>query len=189
MRIRMLMQGAGFAAVLLLTPLALQVAHAEDRPTPSLRLQPPYLTEQADAVVLSAVLSDPAGVAIAGQRIAFFVHVDFDDAEPMLIGSRATDATGQATVNYQPTWDGEHRLTAEFDGTPTLMPVTASESMSVSGTNGSYIDQPRGLEAIRAWMPMTAGLVLLAVWGSLVSITVWTVRGIVVAGSDVGSAA
>ena len=56
MSIRSIAQVIGTAAVLLLLAPALYTADAADRPTPLLQLESPYLNEEGDAIVLSALL-------------------------------------------------------------------------------------------------------------------------------------
>lgn len=183
MRFRMLAQGFGVAAVLLLAQLTLPAAYAAPRPMPSLELEPPHLNEQGDAIVLSALLSDTAGEPISGERVTFLVEVAFEAVEPMVIGSRATDATGHATVTYLPTWDGEHQLTAQFGGNATYLAATTNWLMEVEGAGLPYVEEPRGLESVRRWLPITVGTVVFVVWASLAWITAWTVIGIVRQGS------
>ena len=104
----------------------------------------------------------------------------------MEIGSRTTDGTGYATVTYRPTWDGQHNLTARFGGNSSYLSASTKWLMEVEGTNFSYVEEPRGLERVRNWLPMTVGTVVVLVWASLASITAWTVIGIVRQGSTVG---
>ena len=72
-------------------------------------------------------------------------------------------------------------------GNGTYQPATAKLAMEVWGASDPYIDQPRALESIRNWLPLTAATVLLTVWASLTFITVWTVNGIVRAGAGTRS--
>ena len=101
----------------------------------------------------------------------------------MVIGSRTTDATGHATVTYLPTWDGEHQLTAQFGGNATYLAATTNWLMEVEGAGLPYVEEPRGLEGVRHWLPITVGTVVFVVWASLARITAWTVTGIVRQGS------
>lgn len=187
MSVRVLAQAMGVAALLLLAPLALHSAHAQAPLAPSLELEPPQLNEQRTAFVLTALLKDATGEPLGGERITFFVDVDFESAGPMLIGSRTTDASGRAAIRFRPTWDGEQLLSARFEGNASHLPATVNRAMEVLGSNARYVEQPRGLERVRNWLPVTAGVVLLAVWISLGSISAWTVLGIVRAGSRVHS--
>lgn len=183
MSIRTFALGFAVALVLLLAQLTLPAAHAAPRPMPLLELAPPHLNEQGDAIVLSALLSDTAGEPISGERVTFLVEVAFETADPLVIGSRKTDATGQATVTYLPTWDGEHHLTAQFGGNATYLAATTNWLMEVEGAGLPYVEEPRGLESVRHWLPITVGMVVFVVWTSLAWMTAWTVVGIVRQGS------
>ncbi len=172
------------AAALLLAATSLvhpPEARAED---PASSTAPLLTIEAAEAgngpetLLLTARLVGADGAPIGGQRITFLVEVDLPGAELLLIGSKTTDATGQARLKYVPTWTGEHRLVADAGRVGSGPAVTATLSVAVDWLPGVYTELLRVLQPLEVHLTWIVGTGVIAVWLALALITVQTIYGI-----------
>ncbi len=176
---------AAAIALLLLATSPPPAAHADapDATTAtSLTVEPPRPGKQPHSLLITALLTGADGEPLEGYRIEFLVDVDFPGAERLVIGSKTTDATGKATIRYQPSWDGTHSLSARSQRSGTHPSATAEISIEVSGAARTYAEAPRGLEPLRKRLPLAIGGLVLAVWATLAFVALRTVLGIAGAG-------
>ena len=146
------------------------------------------LTDGTGLLSLSARLRN-GDRPLGNQHVDFFVGTDFFDQsvtaltqlEPgeqqVYLGSGVTDATGTATISYQPRWSGTHAITAVFPGKGEYSATEAKLTLDVSGAP-AYAPEPPGLEPLRQWAPVVIGLGVLGVWAGLLFVGIRTVRGI-----------
>ncbi len=172
-------------ALLLLAASAPRAAHADAPEATSLTILPPRPAKQPGSLLVTALLTGADGEPLEGYRIEFLVDVDFPGGDPLVIGSRSTDAIGKSTIRYQPSWDGTHRLSARSQGTRAHPSATAERSIEVSGAARAYVEAPRGLELLRNRLPLVMGSVVLAIWATLAFVALRTVLGIAAAGRGV----
>ncbi len=133
----------------------------------------------SDSKVLSiaARLFD-ADRPLGSQTLDFFVTTDFFGNRPVNIGQAVTDATGTASVAYQPRWEGAHVITVRFQGNAKYASAETSLTTEVTGPVWTYTSEKAGLYSVGGWVLLTAGLLFLVVWGILLVIIIRLVRGI-----------
>src|SRR3990172_7688530 len=126
-------------------------------------LPPPGAAPGHESIVLAAQLtSDDA--PISGVPVTFYVVTTVFGERLMKVGESLSDATGTASVLYQPRWEGDHTVVARFAGTADY-PAT-QESFHVNATEAeSGFEEPKfGLEPVRQWLPVAVGVAVLALW-------------------------
>lgn len=175
------------AAAVLLALLAAAArppgALAEGPADASLLMQPAAPAGKPNTYVIAAVLTDAQGAPLERQQIEFEMAVDFPgDEDTLTLGSKSTDATGRAAITFRPTWDGTHTITARSRPTAGLRSATAEMSFEVSGAAVPYVEDARGLEAVRERLPVAVGLMLATLWATLAFVLLRTVLGIARAG-------
>lgn len=159
------------------TPVAGAVARG-----PSLQLVAKTAPHQHGAIMLVATLERPAKrtsagpVPLAGYQVSFSVHVEQFSGAPLLaLGSAATDAAGEATLTYRPTWTGSQALvaTATSPGGSTLGPATASfTALSASHPFAGTVEASRPDGVIGRWVAGVLLGVLAILWVTLVGVVV-----------------
>lgn len=173
------------ACSLLATPQQARAQQAGASTAPSLltlRAEEADSNPETETLLLTARLVGTDAAPVDGQRITFLVEVDFPGAELLLIGSKTTDATGQARLKYLPTWTGEHRLIASAGPPGSGTAVTAMRSVQVDWLPGAYVELPRILRPLEIHLVWVVGAVVITVWLALAWIAVRTVYGITHAG-------
>ena len=118
-----------------------------------------------EPVTVWATIRDSTGKPIAGALVRFYVSTQLFPDKPMLAGSAAMDAGGQAKLVYTPRADGELTVQAKFEGGGIYKTAEATYSLKVANAQPAYVEEPRGL-SIGRWAPQGVVLVLLAVWGT-----------------------
>ncbi len=184
-RTRLAVPGAFIVALLLIVSTP-RIAHADSPETEAstlITLQAPGPGESPGSLLIAALLTGEGGQPLDGQRIDFFVDVDFPGAERLYVGTKTTDATGKATIRYRPSWDGTHVVTARSQGGRAHPSATAEMSFEVSGAATTYVEAQRSLGPLRDRLPLATGALVLVVWATLAFITVRTVLGIARAGA------
>lgn len=133
------------------------------------------------SLVLSARLTDE-GAPVAGVPITFYIVTTVFGERLMKVGESLSDATGMASVLYQPRWEGEHTVVARFAGAGEYAATQATYHFDALNAESPYEPATFGLNPVRHWLPLAVGLAVLAVWGSLVFALLSTVQGIRAAG-------
>ncbi len=164
------------------------VAAAAGTP-PTLHLSARPAPRRAPAIELVAHLAYPAGAAMSsrvtslgGVTISFSLHVTEFVGSPLLVlGSATTDAKGDATFTYEPTWTGRQELVASAtDAAGTTLASGATSISAPHATHGLAL----ATEAVRpdGSIGRVVVAVLLAVvvllWLVLVTVFVRVHRGV-----------
>jgi hypothetical protein len=140
-------------------------------------LSPSAEIPQEGPVLITARLVAADGQPVGGATLTFYVLTDVFGERLMTVGDAMTDGTGMATLVYRPTWQGEHRLVIRSGGT-SHEPVQTAYRFDVEGSVPVHEDAPFGLEPVRQWLPVAAGVMILAVWAIMGLVAVRTVMGI-----------
>lgn len=127
--------------------------------------------------VISARLTN-GDQPLGNQPVDFFVTADFFGERQVKLDTVTTDATGTATITYQPRWDGIHIITARCHGDGNQPPVEVSQTIRFSGSAPAYVPKEVGLEPVRRWSPAALVIVVVAVWALLLFVAFRTLRGI-----------
>ncbi len=135
------------------------------------------------SLVLSARLTDD-GAPVAGVPITFYIVTTVFGERLMKVGESLSDATGMASVLYQPRWEGEHTAVARFAGAGEHAATQATFHFDALNVESPYEPASFGLDPVRRWLPLAVGLAVLAVWGSLIFALLSTVQGIRAAGAS-----
>lgn len=154
---------AASVAALVLSVAGSALADEAAAPSPvRLAFEEPQAVE--GGVSVSVLLTTAAGEPISRQQVDFFVTPDFFGERPMLLRTAITDTKGKATITYVPTWDGGHRLTADFAGNEANQAAEATAMMTVSGLPAVVLVEPGALDALRRWAAPGAVAVAMGVW-------------------------
>jgi hypothetical protein len=134
-----------------------------------------------DSISVTAQLTDN-GKPLGNEPVEFDVAANFFGDQQVNIGTVQTDATGTATVVYQPTWDGSYDFTAHFRGDATYPHIQITRTFTYSGPVPQYQPESAGLTTLRQWVTpvIYAGVGLF--WLLLIIIGVRTLMGISRAG-------
>jgi hypothetical protein len=166
------------AGVLLSTPAAAGAASA----TASLSLSAQPAPHGRSGVELIARLAVPSGMGtrprsagLAGVRVRFSVHVaEFSGAPLLSLGSASTDAAGEATFTYQPTWTGRQAFVANAkspSGTALTKTTTSVVARATDPFAGS-IEASRPDAMIGRWVVVVLLTTLVALWITLFAVVV-----------------
>jgi hypothetical protein len=122
---------------------------------------------------LAATLKDGAGQPLTGAQVTFYIEQAFMSANSRVtIGSAQTDASGVATIRYQPHADGDQAAVARFEGMGTYGASESTSVLHVEGSLPAYVPAGRSGLDIPGWGPWWVGILLGAVW--LTYSFVWT---------------
>jgi len=153
-------------------------AHADDPPAVTLQALPPSgAAEGQTSVVLSARLTKD-DTPVAGVPITFYIVTTVFGERLMKVGESLSDATGMSSVLYRPTWEGDHTAVARFAGTADYAATQASFHFDALEAESLYEPARFGLNPVRQWLPAAVGLLVLAVWGSIIFALLSTVQTI-----------
>lgn len=123
--------------------------------------------EAGGAVRLRATLADDAGNPIPNVPVRFFVEAELAGTRGLMeIGSAVTDSRGVASLVYAPTFPGEQRLTARFEGVGLYAESEGTARLDVPDAVPAYTSGPPGLAPLPRLA--AAGLValVLGVWAT-----------------------
>jgi hypothetical protein len=144
-------------------PGGVSPAAAASRPT-ALTVSSLVAESESDKITLSAVLRDWEGRPLPGASVAFYASTELFD-KPVLLGTSATDANGQAEFRHTPRRDGMVSFYARFEGGGIYGASLAAHSMQVFNATPAYVEEPLGI-TIGRWAPKALVLVLLVVWAT-----------------------
>lgn len=135
------------------------------------------VTQPNNRITISSQLTD-AGKPLGNEPVAFQMAADFFGTRPVNLGTVKTDATGTATLIYQPTWDGTYDFTADFNGDGNHPPVQITRTITYSGPVPQYSPDPVALKPVRVWITpvIYAGVGLF--WLFVIFVGIRTIRGI-----------
>ena len=145
----------------------------------TLTLSSPSPSSQA-GVDLTAQVANTTAASLSGVTVNFYVHLEeFTGAPELLIGTAVTNATGVASMTYQPTWAGTQRFVASaFDGTGTEL---ATSSLSVQALRTDPFAGP--VQSLRPdgilgrWVVVALLSLLIIVWITLLAAVVRVQQG------------
>lgn len=156
--------------VIALAGLALvQVTQADEPSASGMSLEaipPPEPPAGQESIVLAARLTDD-GSAVAGVPVTFYVVTYVFGERLMKVGEALSDATGTASVLFQPTWEGDITAVARFAGNADHPAVQTSFEFEAKEAVSLWEPAEFGLDSVRRWLPVGVGIVILAVWGVL----------------------
>ncbi len=131
-------------------------------------------------VQLSARIEAVGSAPLVGTRVNFYVHLEeFSGAPELLVGSASTNASGVATIVYQPTWPGTQRFAATATDTTgavlasAALTVTAAQTDPFAGPVQSL--RPDGL--IGRWVVVVLLALVIGVWITLLALVVRVQQG------------
>jgi hypothetical protein len=131
------------------------------------------------SLTLLAKLNRDDGYALSQRTLAFFEQTDlFGDAN-VPIGSAVTSAVGVASLKYETRLTGPHTFTVVYGGDDNTASVVTTATLDLEGLPPlAPLSAPTGMEEIGKWSLAAAGVVVLVVWGLLLSVFVGTIKGI-----------
>lgn len=172
-------------AFLLATLAAVTPALADGHAGVNLEPLPPSGQEHGqESIVLAARLTD-GDAPVAGVPITFYVVTDVFGERLMKVGEALSDATGTASVLYEPRWEGDHTVVARFAGTGDVPATQATFHFDAAEAVPGFEAPQFGLEPVRRWLPLAVGIAVLGVWGALGFALATTLIGIPAAGARV----
>jgi hypothetical protein len=119
-----------------------------------------------ESIVLAARLTDE-GSAVAGVPVTFYVVTNVFGERLMKVGEALSDATGTASILFEPTWEGQVTAVARFAGNADH--AAAQTSFEFESEEAVSLWEPAefGLDPVRQWLPVVVAIVILGVWGVL----------------------
>ena len=115
-------------------------------------------------ISVSVRLASADGEPVARQPVEFFVTPDFLGERPVFIRAAVTNKDGVSSIIYEPTWEGEHRITAHYAGDDTHEPIEATSVLQLSGLPLTDLPVEDHLSPLRRWATPGAIAVVLVVW-------------------------
>lgn len=129
-------------------------------------------------VTLSALLTSAEGKPARAEPVVFFEMSSVFGERLMNLGTSVTDATGAASLPFEPTWPGEHTIVARFGGDGEFAPAQSTFRFSSDAPPHVHENAKFGLELPRQYAPIGAALAVLGIWGVLGLVVMRVVRGI-----------
>ena len=130
------------------------------------------------SVILSVRLLSDQDQPLSGATVTFYMITTVFGERLMKAGDALTDATGIASLIYEPTWVGDHTVVVRFPGDPQHASTQTTFQFAATGPVPVHENARFGLEEVRSRLPFAVGAVLLAVWATLGLVVVTTVRGL-----------
>ena len=104
---------------------------------------------------------------LGNEPVEFDIAANFFGDRQVNLGAILTDATGSATLIYQPRWDGTQVITAHFKGDGPHPQVDVTKTITFSGSVPQYAPEPVGLTPVRQWITPVIGLCVVIFWALL----------------------
>jgi sugar lactone lactonase YvrE len=136
---------------------------------------------------LSARLLTGDGTPERGAQVLFYELSTVFGEQLMMLGSAVTDATGTASLPYEPASRGQHTVVVRYAGNGVRTPAQTILRFDSMAPPHVHENASFGLATPRKWAPLGAGLAVLGVWAVLGLVLMRTVLGIAAA-PDAGSA-
>jgi sugar lactone lactonase YvrE len=140
-------------------------------------------------ITLSARLLTGGDRPERGAQLLFYDLSTVFGERLMMLGSAMTDATGTASLPYEPTWKGQHTVVVRYAGDGVRAPAQTILRFESTAAPHVHDNASFGLATPRRWAPLGAGLAVLGVWGVLGLALVRTVLGIMAAPAAAPAAA
>jgi len=132
-------------------------------------------------VTLSARLLTGDGTPERGAQLLFYELSTVFGEQLMMLGSAMTDATGTASLPYEPTSRGQHTVVVRYAGNGVRTPAQTILRFESTAPPHVHENASFGLATPRRWAPLGAGLAVLGVWAVLGLVLMRTVLGITAA--------
>ncbi len=132
---------------------------------------------QDTSILVSARLFD-ANKPVGAVPVEFDVAADFFGSQQVNLGTVMTDATGTASLAYEPRWQGVHIITAHFRGDSTYPHVEVTRQINFSGPIPAYKTETVGLETVRQWITPVVVAGIIFFWVLLIFVIIHVLRGI-----------
>ena len=130
------------------------------------------------STILSVRLLNDQDQPLGGATVTFYMLTTVFGERLMKAGDAFTDATGTASLIYEPTWVGDHTVVVRFPGDAQHASTQTTFQFAATGPVPVHENARFGLEEVRRWLPFAVGAALLAVWATLGLVIVTTVRGL-----------
>jgi DNA-binding beta-propeller fold protein YncE len=130
------------------------------------------------STILSVRLLNDQDQPLSGATVTFYMLTTVFGERLMKAGDAFTDATGTASLIYEPTWVGDHTVVVRFPGDAQHASTQTTFQFAATGPVPVHENARFGLEEVRRWLPLAVGAALLAVWATLGLVIVTTVRGL-----------
>ncbi len=175
------------AAVLAMVALGLvagtgpTLADESSETTPVTAIFEQAVARSDGGISVSVRLASADGEPVAREPVEFFVTPDFLGERPVFIRAAVTNKDGVSSIIYEPTWEGEHRITAHYAGDDTHEPIEATSVLQLSGLPLTDLPAEEHLSPLRRWATPGAIAVVLTVWLILAAVVfrvgwgIWTV--------------
>lgn len=144
------------------------------------------VAREGNRISIAVRLATSGGEPVTRQPVEFFVTPDFIGERPVFIVAALTNKDGIASITYEPTWDGEHRMTARYAGSHTYQPAEAASVLQLTGVPPIEIPTEEHLNLLRQWAAPGAIAVVLTVWLLLAGVAFRVGWGIIRAGNRGG---
>lgn len=135
--------------------------------------------------VLNATLTTADSKPLSNKEVRFSEAADFFGARDAFLGSATTDATGHATLLFQPAQPGTAKLKVQFAGDTQFAPQSGSTALPVAVAVSPYKPQPLPLAPLASGLAWGVCVVAIGVWAVLVGVLVRTTLGIRASGRAV----
>ncbi len=135
-------------------------------------------TRDRAQILISATLVDEAGKPLGERDVAFYQRVEFFGQRDSHIGTARTDASGIATILYEPAEIGPQTIVMWFAGDRVYAEATATGSIDVTFVESFFASEPSPLAPVSRWLPLALGGLVLATWTALLAIFVRAIVGI-----------
>lgn len=128
-------------------------------------------------ISVSARLTD-ANQPLGNELVEFDLAANFFGDRQVNLGTVVTDATGSASIIYEPKWEGTHVITARFKGDDKHAKTEVTQAITFSGPVNQYQPESVGLTAVRQWTTPLIILGIVIFWIFLLFVIIRTLRGI-----------
>ncbi len=132
--------------------------------------------------ILSATLTTSDGKPISDREIRFVQTVDTFGTQDAFLGSSVTDATGNATLLFQPAQTGTARLKAQFTGDAQLAAQSATFSQPVTTALPAFKSDPLPLAGVATVLSVSVAVGAWVLWAVLIGVLLMTTLRIRAAG-------
>jgi len=171
---------ATMVALPLATATALETASA-DAPNAvetSLRISGASASRVKGQLVLSATLTGPDGKPVNNRPVDFYQQVELLGTRDSYLGTALTDATGTASLAYQPAQKGQQTIKARSTLDESSPAVEAVSTIQVGQVVPPIPSEPLPLAPAGQWLVYAVSAVVLGVWAVLLAILATTVLGV-----------
>jgi hypothetical protein len=133
----------------------------------------------AGQYAVTVVLTTADGRYVANQPIQIVETVNFFGARSETLGSAVTDGTGNASVLYQPSQVGSHKIVARFAGDNQYAASTSNTTLDATTVVPPFAVERSPLASVGTWLSVFLAVLGVAFWIVLLGVlgrTVWRIR-------------